>query len=182
MYIRIERGSSAPISRQIAEQIRAQCLAGVLKPGRCLPSVRQLASEIAVNVNTIVRVYERLAAEGLVELRHGDGRSIRSIAFAFEHGQAQGAFGPPHGRGARDHTLLPEIEAQEARGRKQSPSPIRGLVILRANGGRSSGPSAPSDAYPKEPTRSSFPPSCARRRRTCYPRARRASSRTKGRG
>lgn len=76
MYIRIERGSSAPISRQIAEQIRAQCLAGVLKPGRCLPSVRQLASEIAVNVNTIVRVYERLAAEGLVELRHGEGTFV----------------------------------------------------------------------------------------------------------
>jgi len=76
MYIRIERGASAPISRQIAEQIRAQCLAGVLKPGRCLPSVRQLASELAVNVNTIVRVYERLAAEGLVELRHGEGTFV----------------------------------------------------------------------------------------------------------
>ena len=76
MFIRIERGSSSPISRQIAEQIRAQCLAGVLKPGRCLPSVRQLASELAVNVNTIVRVYERLAAEGLVELRHGEGTFV----------------------------------------------------------------------------------------------------------
>lgn len=76
MYIRIERGSSAPISRQIAEQIRAQYLAGSLKPGRCLPSVRQLASELAVNVNTIVRVYERLASEGLVELRHGEGTFV----------------------------------------------------------------------------------------------------------
>ena len=76
MFIRIERGSSAPISRQIAEQIRAQCLAGVLKPGRCLPSVRQLASELAVNVNTIVRVYDRLAFEGLVELRHGEGTFV----------------------------------------------------------------------------------------------------------
>jgi GntR family transcriptional regulator len=76
MYIRIERGSSAPISRQIAEQIRAQWLAGTLKPGHCLPSVRQLASELGVNVNTIVRVYERLAAEGLVELRHGEGTFV----------------------------------------------------------------------------------------------------------
>lgn len=78
MYIRIERGSSSPISRQIAEQIRAQCLAGVLPAGRCLPSVRQLASELGVNVNTIVRVYERLAAEGLVELRHGEGTFVMS--------------------------------------------------------------------------------------------------------
>jgi len=36
MYIRIERGPSAPSSRQIAEQIRAQWLAGTLKPGHCL--------------------------------------------------------------------------------------------------------------------------------------------------
>ncbi len=76
MYIRIERGSSSPISRQIAEQIRTQCLAGVLKPGQCLPSVRQLARDLAVNVNTIVRVYERLTHEGLLEMRHGEGTYV----------------------------------------------------------------------------------------------------------
>lgn len=76
MLIRIERGVSTPISRQIAEQIRAQCLAGLLKPGQVLPSVRQLAKELVVNVNTIVRVYERLAAEGLLEMRHGEGTFV----------------------------------------------------------------------------------------------------------
>lgn len=76
MYIRIEKGGSTPISRQIAEQIRAQCLAGLLKSGNCLPSVRQLARELVVNVNTVVRVYERLAAEGLVEMRHGKGAFV----------------------------------------------------------------------------------------------------------
>jgi GntR family transcriptional regulator len=76
MHIRIERGGSTPISRQIAEQIRAQCLAGLLPTGQCLPSVRQLAKELVVNVNTIVRVYERLAAEGLVEMRHGEGTFV----------------------------------------------------------------------------------------------------------
>jgi GntR family transcriptional regulator len=80
MFIRIERGSSAPISRQIAEQIRSQCLSGILKPGRCLPSVRQLASELGVNVNTIVRVYERLTAEGLLEMRHGEGTFVLPAA------------------------------------------------------------------------------------------------------
>lgn len=76
MYIRIERGVSTPISRQIAQQIRAQCLGGVLQPGQCLPSVRQLARQLVVNVNTVVRVYERLAAEGLVEMRHGEGTFV----------------------------------------------------------------------------------------------------------
>lgn len=76
MYIRIERGASAPISRQIAEQVRAQCLSGVLKEGDCLPSVRQLARELAVNVNTVLRVYERLAADGWIEMRHGEGTFV----------------------------------------------------------------------------------------------------------
>lgn len=76
MYVRVEKGVSAPISRQIAEQVRAQCLAGILKPGDCLPSVRQLAKELAVNVNTVVRVYERLTAEGFLEMRHGEGTFV----------------------------------------------------------------------------------------------------------
>lgn len=76
MFLRIERGSSIPVSRQIAEQIRAQCLSGVVKPGDPLPSVRQLAQQLAVNVNTIFRVYERLAADRLIEMRHGDGTYV----------------------------------------------------------------------------------------------------------
>ncbi|MEN6493757.1 MAG: GntR family transcriptional regulator [Thermoguttaceae bacterium] len=79
MFIRIQRGSSVPISRQIDAQIRAQILSGSLRPKDQLPSVRQLARELAVNVNTIFRVYERLAAEGLVELRHGDGTYVAPL-------------------------------------------------------------------------------------------------------
>jgi len=76
MFIRIERGSSSPVSRQIAEQIRAQCLSGALAPGEPLPSVRQLARELAVNVNTVFRVYEQMAADKLIEMRHGDGTYV----------------------------------------------------------------------------------------------------------
>jgi GntR family transcriptional regulator len=65
-----------PISRQIAAQIRAQCASKALKPGDRLPSVRALAAELAVNQNTILHVYERLTAEGLLERRHGDGTFI----------------------------------------------------------------------------------------------------------
>ncbi|MBS0205747.1 MAG: GntR family transcriptional regulator [Planctomycetes bacterium] len=65
-----------PISRQIAEQLRSQCLSGTLIAGDKLPSVRELAQQLAVNVNTVFRIYERLAAEGLIELRHGDGTYV----------------------------------------------------------------------------------------------------------
>ena len=76
MFIRIEPTSGVPITKQIAEQIRTQCASRNLKPGDRLPSVRQLAQELAVNQNTVLRVYERLTAEGLLERRHGDGTYV----------------------------------------------------------------------------------------------------------
>ena len=76
MQIRVETSSGMPITRQIAAQIRAQCASGSLAPGERLPSVRALAAELAVNQNTILRVYERLTGEGLLERRHGDGTFV----------------------------------------------------------------------------------------------------------
>jgi GntR family transcriptional regulator len=76
MLLRVQRGSATPISRQIENQVRAQILSGTLEANTRLPSVRQLASELAVNVNTVVRVYERLASEGLIDVRQGDGSFV----------------------------------------------------------------------------------------------------------
>src|SRR5450432_1129462 len=76
MFIRVETSSGVPITRQIADQIRAHSVNGVLAPGDRLPSVRQLAKELAVNQNTILHVYERLTAEGLLERRQGDGTYV----------------------------------------------------------------------------------------------------------
>jgi len=76
MFIRIESTSGVPITRQIADQIRSHCASGALLSGDRLPSVRQLAKELLVNQNTILRVYERLTAEGLLERRQGDGTYV----------------------------------------------------------------------------------------------------------
>jgi len=76
MFLRIEKGSAVPISRQIAQQIAALCAAGSLAPGDRLPSVRELARDLAVNQNTILRVYERLCRDGLLEMRQGQGTFV----------------------------------------------------------------------------------------------------------
>jgi GntR family transcriptional regulator len=76
VFFRIESSSGVPITRQIADQIRSHSASGALAPGDRLPSVRQLAKELAVNQNTILRVYERLTAEGLLERRQGDGTYV----------------------------------------------------------------------------------------------------------
>ena len=80
MFLHIERGSSTPISRQLIEQIAALCASGSMRAGDRLPSVRQLAQELTVNQNTVLRVYERLAAEGLLEVRHGEGTFVAGNA------------------------------------------------------------------------------------------------------
>jgi DNA-binding transcriptional regulator YhcF (GntR family) len=80
MFLRIEKGSAVPISRQIAEQIATLCASGSLELGERLPSVRELARELAVNQNTILRVYERLVGEGLLEMRHGQGTFVSARA------------------------------------------------------------------------------------------------------
>jgi len=80
MFLRIEKGSAVPISRQLAEQIATLCASGLLKPGERIPSVRELAKELAVNQNTVLRVYERLTGEGLLEMRHGQGTFVAQRA------------------------------------------------------------------------------------------------------
>jgi GntR family transcriptional regulator len=76
VFIRLETSSGVPINRQVADQIRAHCVNGTLAAGDRLPSVRELARDLAVNQNTILHVYERLTHEGLLERRQGDGTYV----------------------------------------------------------------------------------------------------------
>lgn len=80
MFVRIEKGSAVPISRQIADQLATRCASGLLRPGDRLPSVRELARELAVNQNTVLRVYDRLCGEGVLEMRHGQGTFVAARA------------------------------------------------------------------------------------------------------
>ena len=62
-----------PIYVQIVDQVRAQLLTGELKPGDQLPTVRQLASDLRVNFNTIARAYRLLDEAGLISTQRGRG-------------------------------------------------------------------------------------------------------------
>ena len=78
MFIRIEPSSSVPIYRQIADQIRYQIAAGILKEGDRIPSVRELASQVAVNQNTILKVYNELCREKVLKIVRGEGTYVSS--------------------------------------------------------------------------------------------------------
>lgn len=67
-----------PIYRQIIDQIRYQVITGVLREGDKVPSVRELAARLAVNQNTILKVYNELCRENLLRVERGDGTYVSS--------------------------------------------------------------------------------------------------------
>ncbi|MFN0198700.1 MAG: GntR family transcriptional regulator [Planctomycetaceae bacterium] len=72
----IHPSSGVPIYRQLIEQIRAFIAGGRLKAGDMLPSVRQMASQLEINMMTVSKAYARLQAEGLVEHERGQGMRV----------------------------------------------------------------------------------------------------------
>jgi GntR family transcriptional regulator len=67
---------SQPIYRQLRDRVVALMLEGVLKEGEALPSVRQVAMEYRLNPLTVLKAYQQLADEGLVEKRRGLGMFV----------------------------------------------------------------------------------------------------------
>ena len=73
---------SQPIYRQLRDRVVAMILDGVLSEGDPLPSVRTVAAEARINPLTVMKSYQQLADEGLVEKRRGLGMFINAGARA----------------------------------------------------------------------------------------------------
>ena len=71
--IHLNYRDTRPIYSQIVDGFREQITAGVLLPGEKLPSVRDLATELAINPNTIQRAYRQLETEGWISSIQGKG-------------------------------------------------------------------------------------------------------------
>ena len=77
-----EWNASQPIYRQLRDRIIAMILDGVLHEGDPLPSVRNVAAEYRVNPLTVLKAYQQLADEGVVEKRRGLGMFVNTGARA----------------------------------------------------------------------------------------------------
>ena len=75
-----EWNDSQPIYRQLRDRVVHMILEGVLKEGDPLPSVRNVAAEYRVNPLTVLKAYQELVDEELVEKRRGLGMFVRSGA------------------------------------------------------------------------------------------------------
>lgn len=71
--MKLLQNSGVPIYQQIADQLRSDILAGKLKEGDYLPSIRGLAKDLKISVITTMKAYEQLEAEGLVTAAQGKG-------------------------------------------------------------------------------------------------------------
>ena len=75
-----EWNDSQPIYRQLRDRVAAMILDDVLKEGDALPSVRTIAAEYRINPLTVLKGYQQLVDEGLVETRRGRGMFINAGA------------------------------------------------------------------------------------------------------
>jgi GntR family transcriptional regulator len=75
-----EWSDSQPIYRQLRDRVVAMILDGVLKEGDPLPSVRNVAAEYRVNPLTVLKGYQQLVDEGLVESKRGLGMFVKAGA------------------------------------------------------------------------------------------------------
>ncbi len=80
MLIRVDPGSGVPIYDQIAASVRSDAARGALRPGDRLPAARELADALDVNIHTVLRAYQDLRDEGLVDLRRGRGAVVTEAA------------------------------------------------------------------------------------------------------
>ena len=72
----LDLNSGVPVYRQIVDQVRGGVASGALAAGYQLPTVRQLAVDLEINPNTVVRAYRELEFGGLLETQQGTGTFV----------------------------------------------------------------------------------------------------------
>ena len=73
---RLDDRSGVPVYRQLIDQVMGGMAAGALPPRHQLPTVRQVAVDLSINPNTVVRAYRELEIRGVLETQQGTGTFI----------------------------------------------------------------------------------------------------------
>jgi GntR family transcriptional regulator len=78
LYITIDETDRRPLYQQVVDEIKGLIARGELQEGSSLPPVRQVATDLGVNLNTIAFAYRRLQQDGLIKIKHGSGAVVAS--------------------------------------------------------------------------------------------------------
>ena len=73
---RLDAHSGVPVYRQLIDQVQAAIASGTLPVGIQLPTVRQVAVDLAINPNTVLRAYRELEIRGLLDTEQGTGTFV----------------------------------------------------------------------------------------------------------
>ena len=79
MWFSIDFNSHVPVYKQIKEKIKSMIVTGKLKKGAFVPSIRSLAKDLGVNLNTVSRAYRELVLEGILKVVRGEGYVVEEL-------------------------------------------------------------------------------------------------------
>jgi DNA-binding transcriptional regulator YhcF (GntR family) len=85
----LDAQSGVPLYRQIIDQVTGGIAAGALAPGDQLPTVRQLAVDLSINPNTVIRAYRELEIRGVLETEQGTGTFIGNQKVRLDEAERQ---------------------------------------------------------------------------------------------
>lgn len=80
--IKIDTSSFVPIYEQVKAQLKLRIAARILRPHSSLPSIRELASELLINPNTVARAYREMEREGFIYTHKGKGSFVTEESVA----------------------------------------------------------------------------------------------------
>lgn len=109
VIFRVDPTSPEPLFAQLAGQIRGAVATGELPEGTRLPSARDLAASLDVNLHTVLHAYQDLRDEGLIELRRGRGAIVSARAtqdYAPLHGAIDTVVGTSRRLGLAPETTI----------------------------------------------------------------------------
>jgi len=85
LWFHVDPSSGVPIYLQILNQVKRAAASGMLKPGDQMPSVRELATELTVNPNTIAKAYRELERDGVIKTVRGVGTFVAETEVKIVH-------------------------------------------------------------------------------------------------
>jgi GntR family transcriptional regulator len=84
--VRLDYASGVPVYRQLIDQVQAGIATGTLSVGHQIPTVRQVAVDLAINPNTVLRAYRELEIRGVLDTQQGTGTFIAAQSAPIDDG------------------------------------------------------------------------------------------------
>jgi GntR family transcriptional regulator len=84
---RLDSHSGVPVYRQLIDQVQAAVAAGVLAAGDQLPTVRQVAVDLVINPNTVLRAYREMEIRGTLDTQQGSGTFVADRKIEYSKGE-----------------------------------------------------------------------------------------------